>query len=338
MAYWYRCCLIGLIAATLADADKARGDDPESIRIASWNVEWFFDHYAGDNRSDLAKEKTAPSRASWQWKLSTTAKIIAELEPTIIALQEIENQQVLFNLVRELEEQHGLKYRYAYIPGYDFFTEQDVAFLYQHGLVEYSRREQSPEMFESREYYNLNKHLFARFEFGTGDNKESVTLVNVHLRSGAEQEDIRKRQMRLLKAWIDPLLVRGENVILLGDLNTEQFVGQYGADSDMGIATGMHTPQTEDDMIDLHQFLPEPLRNTHITEKQLDRLIVSPALTKDIPGRRDLVFSRIITRRDLVIGDDMDPVEDHFNRYWELPDATRDVSDHYPIMAEFIFK
>ncbi len=333
---WFRLGIVWCLF--LMTSQELLADDPAPIRIASWNVEWFFDHYAGDNRSDLAKEKTAPSREAWQWKLARTAEVIAELEPTVIALQEIENQQVLFNLVRELDEKHGLKYRYAYIPGYDFATEQDVAFLYQGDLVEYSRREQSAEMFESRDYYNVNKHLFARFEFGSGAEKETVTIVNVHLRSMAEQEEIRKRQVRLLKAWIDPLLARGENVILLGDLNTEQLAGQFGPDTDMGIATGKHTPQTEDDLIDLHDHLPEALRNTHITEKQLDRILVSAALTTDLPGRRDLVFTRIITRRDLVVGDSIDPVEDHFNRYWELPDDSRDPSDHYPIMAEFVFK
>ncbi len=327
--------VMGYIQANSVVAD----DPPEPIRIASWNVEWFFDDYAGDNRSDLAKEQTSPSRDDWRWKLTRVAETIAALEPTILALQEVETNQVLFQLVKELEDKHQIKYRYAFIPGYDFFTEQNVAFLYRDGLVEYSRREQSSEIFQSKDYYNLNKHLFARFEFGKGDQRQSLVLLNLHLKSGADSEATRVRQGRLAHHWLRSQIVAGENVIVLGDLNTENGIEVAATSTnDIGVIRGLYSPRSEDDLVDLHQHLDANQHVTHITIKQFDRILISPALAVDEPNQVDLTFNRIVTRRDLVIGEAADEVEAHFNRLYEISRDERDVSDHYPIMAEFVFK
>ncbi len=41
---------------------SAPGDEmPDAISVATWNVEWFFDDYHGNNRSDLAKRLSAPT-------------------------------------------------------------------------------------------------------------------------------------------------------------------------------------------------------------------------------------------------------------------------------------
>lgn len=77
---------------------SAADPKPEKITVATWNLEWFFDNYQGDNRSDLAKKLSAPTRADWDWRLKHTADVIAKLQPTILCLQEVENQQVVYYL------------------------------------------------------------------------------------------------------------------------------------------------------------------------------------------------------------------------------------------------
>jgi len=62
---------------------------PEKLTVATWNLEWFFDEHTGDNYQDLPKQQSAPSREDWDWKLTGVAKAIAEMKPTIIALQEV---------------------------------------------------------------------------------------------------------------------------------------------------------------------------------------------------------------------------------------------------------
>jgi hypothetical protein len=56
----------------------------------------------------------------------------------------------------------------------------------------------------------------------------------------------------------------------------------------------------------------------------------------DAADRVDLVFSRIITRQDLVVVGEQD--KDHFNVFYQITQTERDISDHYPVMAEFLFK
>ena len=312
-------------------------EKPDEVTVASWNVEWFFDHYDGDNRSDLAKKKTAPSRDDWKWKLDSVAAVVAEMRPTILCLQEIENEQVLYRLTQRLEDKYGLSYRIAFIQGYEFFTEQDVGIIYRSGLVEYSRKQQSREMFESETYYNLSKHLFAQFEWGAGEEKESLTIANVHLRARPEAAAFRQRQCRLLHYWLRDSIRQDANVLAVGDFNTEEVYGSETPQGEISIVRGLATDDASDDLLDANQLLPTESRVTHISGRQYDRVFYSPTLQNDDPNRQDLVIDSVLTRRDLVVRGAPDG-EDHWEHYYEISPHERDLSDHYPIMVKFVFR
>lgn len=315
---------------------SARASDelPERLTVATWNVEWFFDNLPGDYQSDLAKQMAAPSPQDWQWRLDQVARVLSEMKPTIVCLQEVEDRDVLYRLCRVLEEKYGLRYRIAFIPGFDFGTDQQVAFLYRSGLVEYSRREQSKEMFDSGEYYNLAKHLFGRFEWGRGEDKETLVVAGVHFKATPESADIRRKQARLLRYWLEPSLGGETNVIALGDFNAEQGVGQEEPGSEMRI---LREPANGGPALaDLTQFLSPLDRRTHLSDKPFDRILVNQALIDDDPKRRDFVFQSIQNRRDLVIRGEKDI--DHRDQYYQIDSGERDVSDHYPLLAEFLLK
>jgi endonuclease/exonuclease/phosphatase family metal-dependent hydrolase len=319
---------------TLPLVHAAADDLPDRLSVATWNVEWFFDNYRGDNQGDLAKQMAAPSYQEWQWRLDQVARVIAEMKPTILCMQEVENREVLYRLCRVLEEQHSLKYRIAFIPGYDFGTEQQVVILYRSGLVEYSRREQSVEMYNSGQYYNLSKHIFARFEWGQGAEKESLLLAGVHLKATPESLDVRQKQMRLLRQWLESSLVEKTNVIALGDFNAEDAYGDEQAGSEMMILRKPAAASPE--MIDLTGSLKPEDRLTHMIGKPFDRIVVSQSLIDDDPSRRDFAFASIKNYRSLVIRGEKDI--DHRDQYYQIDAAERDVSDHYPLMAEFLVK
>jgi hypothetical protein len=80
-------------------ADRA----PQELKIATWNLEWFFDDFKANNRSDVAKEQSAPSRDEWEWRVGNFAAAIAKFEPTILAVQEIEDRGVMQNLTKVLK-------------------------------------------------------------------------------------------------------------------------------------------------------------------------------------------------------------------------------------------
>ncbi len=305
---------------------------PPRITIGTWNLEWFYDHYRGDNQSDLAKQMSAPSPEEWQWRLETIGQVVAEMNPTILALQEVENRDVVYRLCRHLEERYQLKYRIAFIPGYDFFTEQQVCLIYQSGLVAYTRREQSSEMFASDEYRNVQKHLFADFEWGSGADLQRLKLVNVHFKATPESADIRQRQARLIRHWLEADLAAGVHVVALGDFNSEEFYGREQAGCEMLILR-QPTPESTP-LHDLTQFLSPERQFTHMIDRAFDRILVSPNLKEDEPERRDLVFTTIRNYREAVIRGEKDL--DHRDVYYQIPQAERDVSDHYPLLAEFV--
>jgi endonuclease/exonuclease/phosphatase family metal-dependent hydrolase len=323
--------------AAAQNAPARQNGHPEPLTVMTWNLEWFFDNEAGDNYSDLAKEKTSPSRREWDWKRDAVAQSIADSKPSILALQEVENRRVLWYLTRALTRNHKLEYHELGIESRDHFTEQDVGFLFRPPVDALTVMQ---EMYTKRlrsttQYFDLSKHIRGVFEFQHGDTTETVTVVNIHLRARPEAADKRIRQARLLHHWIASAIGRGQNVIALGDFNTEFRGNQLEKESDIGIACGLETANTDDDLIDLNLRLPASERATHLMGGQYDRILCSRSLIEDDPTRPDLVFSKIEVLRDLAIRGDKDTAEQHWDNFWKIPENERDLSDHYPVMATF---
>lgn len=316
-----------------AYADKA----PEKLTIATWNLEWFFDDQKNNNRSDTAIQQSPPSKEEWEWKLQVTVDAIAAFRPTILAVQEIEDRAVMQSVTRLLKEKHNLSYRVAFIEGFDSGTEQDVAILYRSGLVEFSRREQTSEMFASNDYYNLSKHLFATFEWQVGERTESLTILNLHLRATADAADIRKRQCRLAHTWLRKKLLAGENIVLLGDLNVEEPAGVVSPDGDgMHVLLGRETQEEADDLRDLLERISADQRRTHlILDKQFDRILVSKPILE--ASKTGIHFESIeVLSRFNIRGKEAD--KDHWDTRFTKDRSERDISDHHPVMATFTIR
>ena len=321
----------------------ARADEPdERFRVMSWNLEWFYDDEDGDNYSKLAKEQSAPSRSDWNWKRDGIAEAIAEAAPDVVAVQEIENRRVLWYLSRAIQREHEQDYIELALEGRDFFTEQDVGFLFQRqstdfrtqGLRNLSRTQRTDDRFA-----DLSKHMIVQFETSFGDAVETVWVINVHLRAREEAAELRKAQARTLHSWVRDLITAGENVIVLGDLNTEHRGDQLSADIDVGVVAGKETTAIEDDLIDVTLSVPPGSRVTHVLpDRRFDRILVSRTLIEDDPTRLDLVFDSFEVLPRLAVRGPADTPEDHWDDYWQRDAATRDLSDHYPIIADFVWR
>ncbi len=236
--------------------------------------------------------------------------------------------------MKRLREEHKLDYRIAFVEGSDVFTEQDVAVLAQSGLVEYGRKEQTKEMFKSKQYYELTKHIVCKFQWSSGDQQFRLTLLNLHARAQEDQKGIRIRQAKLAHFWISEQLKADENVVILGDTNTDFPFEKNSPDSDTHVLRGLHTKDPADDLFDCHQLLKPDERATHIIHKQFDRIFLSNNLVKPAARKKQLVLKSVRNRRDLnTRGEHQD--QDHWNVYYDIPQPERDISDHFPILAEF---
>lgn len=325
--------IFALAIVTPAIADPR----PDEVVICSWNVEWLFDDYDGDNYADLAKKMKAPSRADWDWKLAGVEKVVREIKPTILALQEIENQRVLFYLTQRFRSDADFKYRISFVEGTDYFTEQDVGLLSLSGLTGFGRREQSKEEFDDKRHMAVTKHIFATYEWGTGPDRERVTLCNMHLRARGDAANLRVRQAALIRTWIKELIQKGENVVLIGDMNSDEFANGTTESGDIGTMRGLNTPEKDDDLFDTLVELKDKDRHTHLNGQQYDRILLSKSLVEDDPTRKDLSFKSVAIRRDLVIrGKEQD--KDHMDIFWTIPEPERDISDHYPLVVKLDYK
>ena len=176
----------------------------------------------------------------------------------------------------------------------------------------------------------------AEIEFLHGGEIYRVLILNVHLRAKPEGESFRIRQARLMHRWVSDAVRAGRDVIVLGDLNTEETGLKTRPESDLGVASGLETADTADDLIDLNLRLPADNRQTHMLPgRQYDRILCSRSLIEDDPSKPDLVFSKIEVLRALCVRGAADEPQQHWDEYWSLPDDQRDLSDHYPVMATF---
>jgi endonuclease/exonuclease/phosphatase family metal-dependent hydrolase len=333
---------LSIVSPNICAEDKSGRDVPESFSVMTWNLEWFYDDHSGDNFSELAREKAAPSRADWDWRRDAAAESIAKAKPTLLALQEVENRRVLWYLGRALDRSFKLKYFELADASRDVFTEQDVGFMYREPLdvLQTSHYRMTRAMKKTEQYFDLPKHSVGVFQVPNGtDEPEQVTVLNLHMRSRAEGESLRKRQARLAHLWMRDLIASGANVIVLGDTNTEEKGDATMSGSDLGILCGLETESKEDDLYDLVLKLPRKERRTHLLpDRQFDRICVSQSLLDDDPSRPDLVFSSIQVLGDLAIQGELDSESQHWDDYWGFDASKRDLSDHLPVQAIFEIK
>jgi endonuclease/exonuclease/phosphatase family metal-dependent hydrolase len=205
------------------------------------------------------------------------------------------------------------------------------------GLTGYGRRERTKEQWDDKRFYPLNKHLVADFEWGTGTEKEKLPIINLHTRAMSNGAEIRKRQARLTREWMREHITPQQNFIILGDLNSDELADATTKDGDMGVFLGLDTPAKDDDLFDTHLKLSSNVKASHLNQMQYDRILCTDALMKDDPSRTDLIFKSSVIRRDLVVrGKEQD--KDHMDIFWQIPAEERDISDHYPLVAEFEVK
>ncbi|MEM7475858.1 MAG: endonuclease/exonuclease/phosphatase family protein [Planctomycetota bacterium] len=309
-------------------AAKAQSYDeaPKELKVMTWNVEWMYDDYIGDNRSKVAKENSAPTKQFWDSKLKGVAQVIGGAKPHIVALQEIEGVQTLEAIRLELQKSYGLSYRHAFIQGSDSYLEQDVGILQRNGLVSYRRQEQSKTMYESGEYYNVSKHLIAEFRWS--NVKRPLTLMTVHYRARAEQEDLRVKQANLSRVWMETPLQGGHDVIVLGDFNSDHPVGTLKGD-----IAALAGAKTNYPMYDLLSQLPNPRAPTHlILNKQFDRIMASQSMIQNEAGL-DWSFAGIEILDQAVIRGRKDG-DEHWDRF-KMSVQEIDLSDHHPVVATF---
>ena len=281
------------------------------LRMATWNVEWLFDEVVNSRDSDLEASMSAPSRVAYESRIRRIARAIADIKPDFMALQEIEGANVLADLAARLLAYHGQDYGYAFVPGVDTYTGQEVGLLFRSGWRVRAKRFR----FDKHAIpggRNLSKHLHVVAQ----RHGRKLSLVVVHLITERQK---RLQQARTLRHWLRQF--EDVSLVVMGDMNSRLAGNELTPDSDLGTLLGWQTVTKSDDLYDSHQQLGR--QATHVSGAPLDRILLS----EDLWNRLD----RVTTRRALAV---QGRVDHQRSVDYSLPESEQDLSDHYPLIVD----
>jgi hypothetical protein len=282
------CCRILILSLALLAASA----QAEPLQVLSQNMNRFFDDVDDGNKEKIL------SRGRFRQRVETAAEKFADAFelPHIIALQEIENRNVLAQIAAEIERRHGARYRPILIPGHDP-SGINLAYLVRYG-VEIIKVEQ---LFGDKTHGAHANPLFSRppLYLEACYIGNCLVLLNLHLRSmrgiNSDDDGDRVRRKRLaqaetIAAWSNRLQSSepGLSLLILGDLNAltpgDVHVDVAGIDL------------VEPDLVDLTRLIAPQERYSFIfrrKKQQLDYMLVN----RDFAGEVEAIaFSRIEKR------------------------------------------
>ena len=276
----------------------------ESLSILSQNMNRLFDDVDDGNQ-----EKRLTSN-KFQARVNDAATRFAEDFglPHIIALQEVENLNVLKQIAARVLKRHGIVYRAVLIPGQDV-SSINLGFLVQ-DVVNIKKVEQ---LFRKQRMPPGANPLFSRppLLLHACYQSRCLHLVNLHLRSmrgidtGAQGERVarkRQRQAEMVAIWSNRLQQFKPAVafMLLGDFNAltpadkhVDVAGLLRGRPDNSRARLMSRDLVNPDLVDLTRRIPQQQRYSYIyrqRKQQLDYMYVSAPLAGLV---NHIAYSRI---------------------------------------------
>ena len=284
--------LAALLLAALQPASA------ESLIILSQNMNRLFDDIDDGNREKIL------SRTEFRRRVVQAVRKFAEnySMPQIIALQEVENLNVLQQIAARIREQHEIDYQLVLLPGQDP-SGINLGFMVQSGIVIRNRQ----QLFRDRKLPFDGSHLFSRppLHLEVCYQSRCLSLLNLHLRSmrGIDSPDKgervarkRLRQAEMIAVWINRYqqIEADTALLVLGDFNAltpaDQRVDVAGiirGNPDNTRARLKSRDLLDPDLIDLTRQIPAPQRYSYIfrqKRQQLDYMFASQSLARRLEG------------------------------------------------------
>lgn len=294
--------LIGVFwwVAVSAWAQIPQVGTPITLEVATWNVTWFGDPSYGP--SDEARQQ------------ANVRQVLKQSAIDLWALQEVANPAAFWALLDSL----GSDYEGILGQNASPAVTQRLAFVYRRSVVQRRRTEQL--LSEFAEAFAYRPPLLLEANIRLPDTTLTVIFITLHLKSGSNLDDYRRRQeaAQRLKNRLD-LLYPNRPVVVLGDWNDEL----HGS-----IISGLPSP-FEDFRTDTahYRFLTETLDAANLptwcgssstcrTGSTLDHMLIT----------------------DELFGAYEESSTDRFTALLEaIPGYVFSTSDHLPVYARFQF-
>lgn len=296
------------------------GDPPRfeksSLRLATWNIEWFP---AGQRKS---------LKQNVQWQIAAVSNIIQKIQPDILLTQETRNLGALVSLNNNLGPGafHALASSWFYDENEERRLNDKVQ--QQTGVLSRIPWKDAWEV----DFFQLPAKnrparglLAASFELkGT-----SFTVYNLHTKSnhGAEDDEGRRENYAKRLAHIqqlhDDLERRGldplrDKIIVAGDMNTDFFSPSFAEEQtlrelqSLGF-TQTHAPEPSDRRVTLPGREGEPF-----SDGTFDYIFLSRGWGEHLPVAR-VLQEGASKRMNVFGGDEPGLASDHYPVYIDLP-------------------
>jgi hypothetical protein len=292
---WTLVLLLALVAP-VASAD--------SIRVLSQNMDRLFDNIDDGNNEQVVSQNRFRKRVKYAAKKFGDHFRL----PHIIALQEVENLNVLQQIATEIWNRYQARYRPILIPGQDV-SGINLAYLVRFGL----EIKKVDQLFANKAFKMTDQPLFTRppLYLEACYIENCISLLNVHLRSmrgidsrkkGERVRRKRLQQAETIAAWSNRFQQsrQGESLLLLGDFNAltpgDKHVDVAGIIRGNPDNSAVRLPARdliEPDLVDLTELIPAPKRYSFIfrqKKQQLDYMFVNQSFGAEV---ETIAFSRI---------------------------------------------
>lgn len=259
-------------------------DDSSNISIITWNIEHF------------------PQAGSVT--IARVQLLLDSLDADIYCLQEIDNPVSLTSIIDKLE-----KYEVVHSPG-DSYVRSTV---YKPDVV---------HLVSSSEFLNTYGYEFAwrppfisEFEFEKDGRKQSLNVINVHLKAFGDRESMERRHdaTRLMHNYLSSSVAAGDsNFVIAGDWNDD-----------------MHDPDSSG-AYSFEAFLNDPQNFYFVTDS-----LAATRSTRNAsyPGYPSMIDNILISRS---LFDEFDPLGVRVLRLDEkFSDYSTVLSDHRPVLWSF---
>lgn len=290
--------LLALVAITV---------QAEPLRVLTQNMNRFFDDVDDGN-----KEKILPSKRFRQRVGIAARKFGDHFDlPHVIALQEVENLNVLTKIAAEIRGRYDARYRPVLIPGQDP-SGINLAYLLRHGI----EIRQVDQLFARKTFGDDGQPLFSRppLYLEACHLDRCLSLLNLHLRSmrgiDSDSDGERVRRKRLAQAetiagWSNRLQQSRPPVslLILGDLNAltpaDEHVDVAGiirGNPDNTRVRLRGRDLVQPDLVDLTRMIAPKKRYSFIfrrRKQQLDYMLVNQGFAADV---ETITFSPIDRR------------------------------------------
>ena len=289
------------------------------FNVATYNVENLFDAKSdgGEYQEYLPNNKHGWDEGMVRIKLSNLAKVILDLDADVIALEEVENKEILDRLNRSLGSQ-----AYPYL----FFPQKKERVSIETALLSRFPIEKTASTF-------LRDHARGIHKVTLKIDEKTLDIYLNHWPAYKEKEDERLLYAKTLHLMLTQ--EEGKEFIVLGDLNSpyREQKGRWG----MGLVTFLQAGDKNAPLYNLWYDLPQEKRYSHSYGREkvtLDHIII-PKTLFDNKGIEYKPASMKVFIRPYMLDTNGYPFR------WQISDRGRGVhqgfgfSDHLPITATF---